>query len=272
MRHLLAVVFVVALLVVASGLAVYADNFSNGDFENGTFSGWTLGGGTWYDPIKYPVAPFVPAVGDPGKSAITDVGTDARTLNNLNTVFAGNHAARVNNYDNGGHFTTLTQAVQNWTQDTIYFAWAAVLEEPPNSHIDPGGQSGAPHFTIKLTDTSNSLVLYDQSFDVYNPPAGVSWMDGQTPGDGAQDGGASVWKYCPWQVAELDTSAYHGDTFVMTVAAYDCGWADSSTTGHGGYAYVDQFGGRPPVPEPGTLALMALGLPMAGLLRRRKRS
>ena len=55
----------------------------------------------------------------------------------------------------------------------------------------------------------------------------------------------------------------------MTVKAFDCGLG-----GHGGYAYVDQFGPAPPkpnnVPEPSTLFLLSLAIPAIGLKLRKR--
>jgi hypothetical protein len=236
-------------------VAARAD-FTNGGFEDGTFTGWTLDGGTWSGQggsISYH------NTGDPGKSAIVTDIWDPLTLNNLKMVYGGNYAARVNNWDDSYHYTVLSQTLTGWDKQTIYFAWAAVLEEPTNQ-AHPGGS--APKFAIKLVDTTTSTILYDVAFDAYT--GGFTWYTGAVNSDG--DG---VYKYCDWVVANLDTSGLMGDDFNLTVSAYDC-----SLGGHGGYAYVDQFGGEVPdqneIPEPCTLLLLSLGIPAMGLKLRKR--
>jgi len=241
-------------------LSAYGAGFTNGGFETGDWSGWTRGGGTWDETPSNSGTVFYHPTGDPGKSGMVTPGGDPNTNSNLNRVLQGNYAFRVNNEDNDYHYSTLSQTVSAWSNNTIYFAWAAVLEEPSNIHSNVG----APKFSIMLTDTTTSSVLYDYSFNVYNPPMGVTWTKGAVSINGGD------WYYSPWVNAQLDTTAFVGHDFQLDVSAYDCGWG-----GHGGYAYVDYFGGDPPpppqdIPEPGTMLLMGLGL--AAIVVRRKRA
>ena len=108
-----------------AGSPVLAASFVNGGFEDGTFNGWTKDGGTYQSGTYYPSA-------DPGKSAI--VGTGVDPISGLNTVYNGSYSARVNNFDNYYHYSTITQTVTNWTDPSIYFAYAAVIEDPGHDY------------------------------------------------------------------------------------------------------------------------------------------
>ena len=115
-----------ALMALFVATAASAD-FVNGGFEDGNFTGWTKSGGYFYGGGNYN------NWGDPGKSAIVTPGPDPYTNNVLPRVPAGygNYSARVNNYDYDYHYSTLSQTA-NWNTPHMYFAWAAVLEEPGN--------------------------------------------------------------------------------------------------------------------------------------------
>ena len=252
------------LLIGFSTTAAFAD-FANGDFESGTLASWTPDGGLWGDGGN--------TSGDPSRVAINTSGLDPRTNNILNMVFQGKYAAQVNDYSNAFHWSSMTQTLSLWPSNTVNFAWAAVLNEPqPPDAVHLRTQT--PHFSILLTDDTKSLTLYDVAFDVYNPPPlSGGWHLGATAVPGALDNPAynvaGVWRYCDWQVQSIDTSAYVGDTLTLTVKAFDC-----SLGGHGGYAYVDGFGEKPPVPnpvpEPSTLLLLTLAIPAISLKLRKR--
>lgn len=240
---------VLALAVFLAATPTWADTFINGGFESGDFTGWVKNGGYFYGGSNYQY------IGDPGKSAIVTPGYDPLTNNQLPTVAYGNYAARVNNYDWNYHFSTLSQRVNNYTDNYIYFAWAAVLEEPPNYH----GPANAPNFSIILRDLTTNTEVYNVTFNVYQPPPGINWRRGAT---GPPNDYGSTWYFTEWVIQQIDATPYYGHDLELFVLASDCGWG-----GHGGYAYVDGFGGTPPppppppvVPVPGTVLLLASGL------------
>jgi hypothetical protein len=232
MKRKIILLSLMLLLITCPALA----DFVNGGFEDGTFNGWTKDGGRFTGTYNF--------TGDPGKSAIVGVGTDP--IAGIPTVSNGQHAARINNSDNGFHFSTITQSVV-WNDPKIFFAWAAVLEEPGHNH------NVEPNFSVKLTDTTTSTVLYDIFFASDTIPAGLLHT---------VNVGFRLWKYTDWQVVDLDTSAVLGHTLELTLLAADCGLG-----AHGGYAYLDGFGAVDPdgiIPVPSTLLLLGSGL--AGLL------
>lgn len=238
-----------------------AASFVNGDFEDGTLNGWTVTSGTWsVDPAAPHAVTLTPFPGHlltgtngPPAGVTTNI-FDPLTNNNLNEVYSGSHAAVIGDHFGGFDYTTLEQTVAGWTSTEMDFAWAAVLEEPTN-----GGHATweMPHFSITLTDTTRSMVLYNQAFNVTDTiGVGGGWHDGLNDMTPLYSSSIGLYKYTDWVPITLDTSAYVGDDFLLQVSVFDC-----AQGGHGGYAYVDGFGSAPlATPEPGTLLLLTLGL------------
>ena len=154
-----------------------ADTFVNGGFEDGTFNGWTQGSGFLsYGQTTNNLNPadFMP--GGPSynagaqASAIVTPGLDPLTGNGLNTVYAGNYSARVNNSVNNYSVNVLQQTVNNYTDNSIYFEWAAVLE---GSH----GLTDSDAFNLTLVDNTKSTTLVQVSYSSASA-AGSVWAPG----------------------------------------------------------------------------------------------
>lgn len=237
------IIMLLMVLILAASTSWAA--FVNGSFDDpvngGTFNGWTLGGGNWHGSTYN-------ATGNPGKSAIVSAGYDPILGGTALSMTYGNtaYAARVNNYDSGFHYSTMSQTI-TWNDPSIFFAWAAVIQNP--NHSGPG------HVKVTLDNLTDNTQLYDVFIDYNTHPAGVNWH--VLPNN--------RWGYTDWNICQLDTSDSIGDQLRLTVLASDC-----SQGAHGGYAYFDGFGSTPPsVPIPGALWLLGSGL--LGLVGVRKK-
>jgi hypothetical protein len=226
--------------------------FVNGGFENGDFSGWTQGAGYWDGSIPQSPADYLPGGSkfDMGywAGAITNPGADPIVGAALNQVYAGSHSARINDAYNDNSVGVIKQTVLNYTDPTIYFEWAAVLQA---SH----GATDSDNFTLTVRDDTTGLFLYNVSYSSYSAPGKFQQV--------------SDWFWTPWQVETLDVSGLSGHDFTLSLLGSDCPYG-----GHAGYVYLDGFGSAivpPGVPEPGTLVLMAVGLGGILLGKGRKR-
>lgn len=240
----------VAVLVALSAGTAQAANFVNGGFEDGNLGGWTGGGGTWSGSPAAPVDPSVYAGGTPTNTLMTG-GNDPYT--GLTTVYAGSNSVRVNNNINNYSVSTISQTVTGYSENSIFFAWQAVLQ---GSH----GLTDSDYFSLTLTDDTLGTTLVSRAYSsagaIGSGTTGVTWTQyGNVFSAG-------------WVVESIDTSGSLGHDFTITLLASDCPYS-----GHWGYVYLDGFGSKipdPTVPEPATLALLGLGLVGIMASRRRK--
>jgi hypothetical protein len=186
--------------------------FQNAGFETGDFSSWYSERHLWADQT-----PEIKVPSD--KSAIVGVGMDPY-YKTLNMVYVGKYAARVNNYDNMYHISSVSQTatVPNAANPQAKFYWAAVLEDPQH----PAAEQ--PYVDVTVTDDTTSKVLYYKHF-YSNDPSYSGWVNT----------GSSDWLAIPWQTITLGFSkAEVGHKITVKVEAADC-----DQGGHGGYVYLD---------------------------------
>ena len=231
--------------------AASAAGFVNGNFETGTFANWETGGGSWYGGSYPTPGNYYPGS---GPVSITNAGFDSRTDNKLRTVYSGDHSARVNDPTSNYSVATIRQQVDNYSDNLIAFAYAAVLQD---SH----GVSDSDAFIISLDDLTTGLNLLT-----------VNVNSAATPSSFTRS--SQGWYYTDWTTISFDVAGAGllGHNFMLSLLANDCPYG-----AHAGYAYLDGFGGvLPPVsgavPEPATWAMMIIGFAgVGGAIRSNRR-
>ncbi|MBC7841667.1 MAG: PEP-CTERM sorting domain-containing protein [Gemmatimonadaceae bacterium] len=249
-----------AVLLVASPLSA---QFTNGGFETGTAAGWTTGGGvrTGLTNAALNPADFLPGGARyqaSARSAVVGQGVMANTDGNLNQVYSGNNSYRIEDLFNGGYASVISQRVNGYTQNSIFFAWAAVLEGAHDVNTSAA-------FKLLLRNETTGQILINRTYTAASNGGGVD--------DRFALSQTGYYYTKTWQIEQLDVSEFIGNDFSLILLAADC-----QPAGHEGQVYLDGFGAVAPppvdpgvVPEPSTYALMATGLAgLFGIARRRR--
>lgn len=244
--------------------SAHAGALLNGGFEDGNANGWTAGEGYRGNDLN---AGLRPATFLPGGSLYTGASTRsgvvaAGTVDPLigaalgTTVYSGNYSYRAEDTESGGYASALSQKMTNYTDENIFFAWKAVLEN--GGHED----DESAELLITLTDDTTGTLLISR---VYNAGADGGGVDSRFATSG------TLFYTANWQIEQLAIdSSLKGHDFTLSLLAADCYFG-----GHTGYAYIDGFGAVIPpanVPEPASAALMLLGAGAMLKSRRRKQA
>lgn len=254
-----------AALALAAGGAIgtgaHAADFINGGFENNSASGWSTGEGPRYGSLNSSLSParLLPGgdlyQGPATRSQLISAGTPDPIIGAAlgSTVYAGSYAYRAEDTVSGGNASAISQQVLGYTAGNIFFTWKAVLEN--GGH--PDDNSAALFITLRDDTTGTDLVSR-----FYNAGNGGGGVDSRFT---AQDN----FFYTPqWQLEQISIDpSRQGHDFTLSLLAADC-----QPAAHIGYAYLDGFGGVPPVPEPSTYAMLLAGLGMGGVLARRRKA
>ncbi|HUD27775.1 MAG TPA: autotransporter domain-containing protein [Novosphingobium sp.] len=195
-----------------------AQTVVNPGFETGDASGWTLSGGTWTDVSVWPPVDSTWG-GPPNSVTITNAG-DFDPFTGTPTVFAGNNAIRLNDANPNYGVTALSQTVNGYAGNKLYYAWNAVLEP---SH----GATDSPSFIIKVVDKTTGKVINNIAYSAYTAQNTTIFRT------------AGRYVTSDWKVEDIDMIAGHD--YDLLFVALDCPYG-----AHSGYVYVDGFGGVVP--------------------------
>ncbi|WP_404481607.1 hypothetical protein [Novosphingobium sp. BL-52-GroH] len=213
-----------AVSVTALGISLalaapaLAQSVVNPGFETGDASGWVLSGGTWTSTAVWPPVDSTWA-GAPNSVTITNAG-DVDPFTGTPTVFAGNHAIRLNDFTPNYGVTALAQTVNGYAGNKLYYAWNAVLEP---SH----GPTDSPSFIIKVVDKTTGKVINNIAYSAYTAQNTTIFRT------------AGRYVTSDWKVEDIDMIAGHD--YDLLFVALDCPYG-----AHSGYVYVDGFGNAIP--------------------------
>lgn len=257
--HITKKITIAATMLLGAAQCASAGDFANGGFEDGHTGGWVTGQGS-RSGVNSGLAPaqYLPGGdhydGPAERSAINAAGTTDAILGDQlgSTVYSGAYSYRIEDQWANAEASAISQSVTNYTSDSIFFAWKAVLEN--GGHEDEG--SSALFVTLRDNTTGTDLVSR-----FYNAGDGGGGVDSRfaTFGD---------YFYTPlWQVEEITIDASRkGHDFTLSLLLVDCDYG-----AHRGYAYLDGFGSVSPAPEPATYAMMLLGLAGIGYAARKRK-
>ena len=144
------------------------NRFINGGFEFGNFSGRTLGGGSRNGSLLPDVhvedylsggSHYDETIASNHSSIVTPGYDPILGTIMANIVHNGNYAWRVEDLAIGGYVSVITQQINSYFCEDIYFTWLAVLEN--GGH--PASESSL--MIIELKDTTSNTTLLTR---VYN--------------------------------------------------------------------------------------------------------
>lgn len=211
-----------------------ATAFKNGGFETGNVVGWIRGGGNRSAVLRSAirVEDYLPggtrydsAVANEELS-IVNPGMDPKFPNQIeSTVRTGNYALRIGNTIPDTHVSVISQQIDNYLFENIYFSWLAVLQADDSLEE-------ASIFIIELRDITQGDIAISKNYSVAISSTTVPSIFRSVTTLG------HTYFYTNWQTEQLAIdSSRKGHSFRLTVLVADC-----TNGGHLGYMYVDNFG------------------------------
>ena len=156
----------------------------------------------------------------------------------------------------------IAQATPVYNEDTGHWYEVVQVDESITWEDAQSGADDMGGYLVSLNSAQENIHVWQMLNDQEDSQAGDFWLGGYQDdyGNWAWDSGEE-WGYEPW-FAELDDWVFPGDDYLQYFDYLPLAWDDAWNFDPTIYGYVVEYDQDPfaTVPEPGTMALLGMGL------------